>query len=372
VRSATSWARREPRRRNVRARRAPGAARRHRLGQDLHGGQRHRPREPADLGHGAQQDAGGAALSRVQGPVPDNAVEYFVSYYDYYQPEAYVPSDRHLHREGLVDQRRDRQAAPLGHPLAARPRDVLVVASVSCIYGLGAPEPTARCTSTSRRASAARPRRFCAGWSTCSTSATTSTSTAAPSGCAATSSRSSRSTRTSARSASSSSATRSRRSPRSTRCAARWCAASKSALIYPASHYVTPPRHPGAPSRASARSCASGSASCGRGQAARGAAARAAHPLRPRDARGDGLLPRRRELLALARRPRRRAAALHALRLLSRRTSCWSSTRATSPCRRSAACTAATAPARRRWSSSASGCPRRSTTGRSLRRVRKR
>ena len=46
---------------------------------------------------------------------PNNRVEYFVSYYDYYQPEAYIASQRHLHREGLVGQRRDRPAAPLGH-----------------------------------------------------------------------------------------------------------------------------------------------------------------------------------------------------------------------------------------------------------------
>ena len=49
---------------------------------------------------------------------PKNRVEYFVSYYDYYQPEAYLPDDRHLHREGLVDQRRDRPAPPLGHQRA--------------------------------------------------------------------------------------------------------------------------------------------------------------------------------------------------------------------------------------------------------------
>ena len=45
---------------------------------------------------------------------PDNAVHYFVSYYDYYQPEAYVPSTRHVHREGLDHQRRDRPHAPRG------------------------------------------------------------------------------------------------------------------------------------------------------------------------------------------------------------------------------------------------------------------
>ena len=51
---------------------------------------------------------------------PDNAVEYFVSYYDYYQPEAYVPSAGPLHREGLLDQRGDRPAAPRGHERAVR------------------------------------------------------------------------------------------------------------------------------------------------------------------------------------------------------------------------------------------------------------
>ena len=51
---------------------------------------------------------------------PHNAVEYFVSYYDYYQPEAYVPSSRHVHREGLLDQRAHRADAPVGHQGAAR------------------------------------------------------------------------------------------------------------------------------------------------------------------------------------------------------------------------------------------------------------
>ena len=71
---------------------------------------------------------------------PDNAVEYFVSYYDYYQPEAYIPQQDTLHREGLVDQRRDRPPAPRRHQRAAPRRDVIIVASVSCIYGLGSPE----------------------------------------------------------------------------------------------------------------------------------------------------------------------------------------------------------------------------------------
>ena len=57
-----------------------------------------------------------------KGFFPDNAVEYFVSYYDYYQPEAYVAAHRHLYREGIPDQRTDRPDAPLGHPGAAGAR----------------------------------------------------------------------------------------------------------------------------------------------------------------------------------------------------------------------------------------------------------
>ena len=57
-----------------------------------------------------------------KGFFPENAVEYFVSYYDYYQPEAYVAAHRHLHREGKPDQRADRPDAPLGDPGAAGAR----------------------------------------------------------------------------------------------------------------------------------------------------------------------------------------------------------------------------------------------------------
>jgi hypothetical protein len=53
---------------------------------------------------------------------PENAVEYFVSYYDYYQPEAYVPRTRHLYREGILGKRGDRPDAPFGHPQPARTR----------------------------------------------------------------------------------------------------------------------------------------------------------------------------------------------------------------------------------------------------------
>jgi excinuclease ABC subunit B len=71
---------------------------------------------------------------------PDNAVEYFVSYYDYYQPEAYVPAaDLYIEKEATVNDEIDRLRLSATRALFER-RDVIVVASVSCIYGLGDPD----------------------------------------------------------------------------------------------------------------------------------------------------------------------------------------------------------------------------------------
>jgi excinuclease ABC subunit B len=71
---------------------------------------------------------------------PDNAVEYFVSYYDYYQPEAYVPSrDLYIEKDSAINQEVDRLRHAATAAVFGR-RDVIVVASVSCIYGLGSPE----------------------------------------------------------------------------------------------------------------------------------------------------------------------------------------------------------------------------------------
>ena len=71
---------------------------------------------------------------------PDNAVEYFVSYYDYYQPEAYIPStDVYIDKDASVNENLDRLRLSATSALLTRD-DVIVVASVSCIYGLGAPE----------------------------------------------------------------------------------------------------------------------------------------------------------------------------------------------------------------------------------------
>src|SRR6266576_1558912 len=71
---------------------------------------------------------------------PDNAVEYFVSYYDYYQPEAYVPqTDTYIEKDSSVNDEVDRLRHSATNSLLTR-RDTIVVASVSCIYGLGTPQ----------------------------------------------------------------------------------------------------------------------------------------------------------------------------------------------------------------------------------------
>jgi excinuclease ABC subunit B len=71
---------------------------------------------------------------------PNNAVEYFVSYYDYYQPEAYMPSsDVYIEKDATINERLDKLRHRATRSLLTR-RDVIIVASVSCIYGLGSPE----------------------------------------------------------------------------------------------------------------------------------------------------------------------------------------------------------------------------------------
>src|SRR5687768_2165184 len=70
---------------------------------------------------------------------PENRVEYFVSYYDYYQPEAYLPSsDTYIEKDSSINDEIERLRHSATAALLAR-RDVIVVASVSCIYGLGSP-----------------------------------------------------------------------------------------------------------------------------------------------------------------------------------------------------------------------------------------
>jgi excinuclease ABC subunit B len=78
--------------------------------------------------------------SEFKGLFPDNAIHYFVSYYDYYQPEAYVPaSDTFIEKDSLINEEIDRMRHAATYALLTR-RDSLIVASVSCIYGIGAAE----------------------------------------------------------------------------------------------------------------------------------------------------------------------------------------------------------------------------------------
>jgi excinuclease ABC subunit B len=82
---------------------------------------------------------------------PENAVEYFVSYYDYYQPEAYVPrTDTYIEKESSLNEQIDRMRHSATRALFER-RDVVIVASVSCIYGIGSPETYSAMTITLRK-----------------------------------------------------------------------------------------------------------------------------------------------------------------------------------------------------------------------------
>src|SRR5580704_206201 len=78
--------------------------------------------------------------SEFKGFFPHNAVEYFVSYYDFYQPEAYIPaSDTYIEKESTINDELDKLRMSATRSLFER-RDAIIVSSVSCIYGLGSPE----------------------------------------------------------------------------------------------------------------------------------------------------------------------------------------------------------------------------------------
>ncbi len=79
-------------------------------------------------------------FNEFKGLFPGNAVEYFVSYYDYYQPEAYIPqSDTYIEKDSSINETIDKMRHSATRSLLER-RDVIIIASVSCIYGLGSPE----------------------------------------------------------------------------------------------------------------------------------------------------------------------------------------------------------------------------------------
>ena len=91
--------------------------------------------------------------------LPNNAVEYFVSYYDYYQPEAYIPrTDTYIAKDASVNDEIDRLRHSATRALLTR-RDTLIVASVLCIYGLGDPEEYYSCVRTNHQRERRRIRR---------------------------------------------------------------------------------------------------------------------------------------------------------------------------------------------------------------------
>jgi excinuclease ABC subunit B len=88
------------------------------------------------------------------GLLPANSVEYFVSYYDYYQPEAYVPSsDTYIEKDASINEHIEQMRLSATKALLERP-DSIIVATVSAIYGLGDPESTSRWSCTSCAATA--------------------------------------------------------------------------------------------------------------------------------------------------------------------------------------------------------------------------
>jgi excinuclease UvrABC helicase subunit UvrB len=180
---------------------------------------------------------------------PENAVGYFVSYYDYYQPEAYVPhTDTYIEKDASINENIDRLRLEATANLLSR-RDVVIVASVSCIYGLGQPEDFAQ-QMLRLEVGQLAPREEIL-------EKLVSSSSGASSGCAATSSMSTRPTRR-RHTGSSSSATRWSGSPSSTRSPCRSSGSRRRWWPFPPRTSRPLPGAWPAPSPGSRRSCASG------------------------------------------------------------------------------------------------------------------
>ena len=277
----------------------------------------------------AQQDPRRPALPRIQiSFFPTNAVEYFVSYYDYYQPEAYIPAgDLFIEKEATINEELDKLRLSATRSLFER-RDYIIVSSVSCIYGLGSPEAyygmllllEGAARKSVAKTSPPPPRRNPLRAQRRRLQA------AAPSASAATSSKSSPPT-TRTPTASNSSATRSTPSPRSIPSSAPSRQKYSRLPIYPKSHYVVQPER----KRAATESILNELGRSGKPTSKRKdrlprvAAHSSAHPLRPGDARVPGLLPRHRELLPPSLRPPA-GVPLPACSTTSRATICSSST----------------------------------------------
>ena len=172
---------------------------------------------------------------------PDNAVEYFVSYYDYYQPEAYVPrTDTYIEKDAQINEQIDRMRHAATQALLER-NDVIIVASVSCIYGIGSVETYAQDGGEAGDRRPDRPRHAGQGAGRiCNTGATTPRSSAARSACAARAWISSRAITRTAPGASRCSATRSKSIAEFDPLTGEKTAELNEITVYANSHYVTP------------------------------------------------------------------------------------------------------------------------------------
>ena len=172
---------------------------------------------------------------------PDNAVEYFVSYYDYYQPEAYVPrTDTYIEKESSINEQIDRMRHSATRALLERD-DVIIVASVSCIYGIGSVETYSAMTFTLKQGGSIDQRQLHrrSGGAAIQAHAARLLPRLVPRARRHASTSSRRTTRT-APGACICSATRSRRSRSSIRSPGRRPTSCEFVKVYANSHYVTP------------------------------------------------------------------------------------------------------------------------------------
>ena len=94
-----------------------------------------------------QTDSAAQLYAEFKDFFPNNAVEYFVSYYDYYQPEAYIPTtNTYIEKDLAINEEIDKMRLNATSMLLSGRRDVIIVSSVSCIYGIGNPEEFAKGT----------------------------------------------------------------------------------------------------------------------------------------------------------------------------------------------------------------------------------
>jgi excinuclease UvrABC helicase subunit UvrB len=155
--------------------RASDAAGRDRLRQDLHDRQRDPAGAAPDLVLAHNKTLAAQLYGEFKTFFPKNAVEYFVSYYDYYQPEAYVPaSDTFIEKDASINEHIEQMRLSATKALLERP-DSIIVATVSAIYGLGDPQAYLSMVLHLSRGDRSISASCCAGSPTCSTRATRST-----------------------------------------------------------------------------------------------------------------------------------------------------------------------------------------------------